>query len=157
MRKIVILFYLGIVGASYFQLLLFFGVPSPFGIILTPSDHPYIPPMSLVFLAPTDKCEGWSLYYQQGRLGPFTVSVPTIHYFSDGYMVYNSYIITGDPIRDTINYFKALLWPNIVIVPLKEMPACQERVIAQVPGYIVVAVMIIALTSKLYYKFRRVW
>jgi hypothetical protein len=158
LKKAIVLFYLGaVIGASWVQLALYFGIPAPAGIILTPSDMPYMPPLSVVFLVPTDTCQGWSLYYQHGRLfGVLDIQIPTIHYFDSGYMVFNYYVITGNLVADVVNYFKALLFPDIVIVKADSVQ-CTERVVAYIPGYFTVVLMLVATPIRLVYKFRRVW
>jgi hypothetical protein len=60
-RKAIVLFYLGILGFAWLQLLWFLGLPAPGGLVLTPSASPYIPPLSLVITAPANTCEGWSI------------------------------------------------------------------------------------------------
>lgn len=159
LKKAIVLFYLGaVIGASWVQLALFLGIPAPAGIIITPSDYPWLPPLSVVFFEanPTGQCQGWSLYFQTGKLGPLYIQVPTVHYFDSGYMVYNNYVITGNAWTDLVNYFKAMIWPSVVVQRVYGI-TCPARVVAAIPGEFTVLIMALALSVRLYYKFRRVW
>ena len=71
-------------------------------------------------------------------------------------MVLNYYVINGNPVADVVDYFKALLFPNIVILKADSVQ-CTERVVAYIPGYVTVVLMLVAIPIRLVYKFRRVW
>lgn len=155
LKKLVILAYLVVLGFSYLQIVWFFGIPSFGGIILTPSAHPYVPPLSLVITKPSNVCNGWSVYFLDAHLGPFPIKIPVMHYFADGYELFNGRaIFTDNVIENVINYFHAMIDPKWVIV--KSNKQCVAEVVAVVPAPLVILTFI-ALMIPIYYNHRRIW
>lgn len=155
MRKAIVLFYLVVLGFSYWQVLWFFGVPAVGGLVLTPSAHPYIPPLSLIIVRPSNVCDGFSVYYQNAQLFGINIKIPVVHYFAGNYEFYNYKARLGETPLETIkNYFEALIWPSWAVVNTKKQ--CVAQVIAVVPAPLVLF-SFVALTIPIYYGIRRVW
>jgi len=153
LKKALVIFYIFLLGVSWLQLVWFFGYPSIGGFILTPSAHPYIPPLSMVLTVPDSTCEGWSVKLVDAQFFGLRLTIPVVHYFQrfNGrvYESYNYYVL-----GDVAGYFRALLWPTWVSTPYSG--TCAARVVAVVPTPVVV-LSFLALTIKLWYKGRRVW
>ncbi|AAU25965.1 hypothetical protein TTSV1_gp15 [Thermoproteus tenax spherical virus 1] len=156
LKKLLIIFYLIILGFSWLQLPWFFGITSVGGLVLTPSSYPYIPPLSLIVTVPTNTCEGWSVYFVNGTwLGLFEIHVPVVHYFSGRYEIFNMRASFGSSVLDNIkHYIEALIWPEMAAVPYNH--SCAARVIFIIPSPIVL-ISFAALGYHIYYRFRRVW
>lgn len=155
MRKALVFFYLIILGFSYMSLAFFFGFFGGGGVVLTPSAHPYIPPLSVVIATPSDVCSGWSIYYMRARFLTVDVYVPIVHYFSNGYELANYFTLGTSPIETLRNYVEALIQPKWVVMPMGNKK-CVAQVIAVIPAPLVI-ISFSALFIPIYYKYRRVW
>lgn len=155
-RKLVVLFYVAILGITWLQLLWFFGYPVVGGLILTPSAHPYLPPMTLIITVPANTCQGWSVKMVPAKWLGLDIYLPVVHYFEGGYEMANYFPLDAGLPDVIFNYFKALISPYWVAIPAHNAK-CVARVVAYVPGPLILAAMIVALTTKLWYGFRRVW
>jgi hypothetical protein len=158
-RKAVVLIYLAFLGFSWLQLVWFFGYPSIGGFVLTPSAHPYIPPLSLIVVKPSDACNGWAVKLIEVSWMGMKLYLPVVHYFakvgSVTYEYFNYYVLT-DNVRDNIvNYFYRIVDPKWVAMPY--YGECVAEVVAVVPSPIVIIIMAVALTTAIYYKGKRVW
>jgi len=156
-RNLLIFFYALTVYLSYSQVVLLAGGYVPVGFILTPSDMPWAPPMSLVVLSPEFKGEGWGVRFVEGAFG---LKVPVVHYFycADACYEYipNSKARFGEtPWETALNTLEALLPPWTPAVAPSERPA--YGVVFILPAWVYLLLMVYALRHKLYYLGRRVW
>jgi len=159
LRKAVVLIYLAFLGFSWLQLTWFFGYPSVGGFVLTPSAHPYIPPLSLVVVKPSNVCNGWSVKLLDVNWLGFRLHLPIVHYFakvgSVTYEYFNYYVLTESMWTNVVNYFYRLVDPKWVAVQYNGQ--CVAEVVAVIPAPIVIIVMTVALTTAIYYRGKRVW
>lgn len=155
MKKAIVLFYLIVLGFSYLQIPWIFGYVTVGGLVLTPSAYPYLPPLSLVIVKPSDICEGFSIYLIDVKVVGFPLKLPVVHYFHDGYEFFNIKARIGETPWETIyNYFDAIISPTWALA--KSDRRCVAQVIAIVPVPLVL-LSFIALSIPIYYKLRRVW
>lgn len=130
------------------------------GFVLTPSAHPYIPPLSLVVAIPGG-CDGWCVKLEKVRWLSYEIYVPIVHYFAEVngrlYEYYNYYTLSDSVFDNVANYFYRLVYPKWVAMPLDDPNKLAARVVLVVPAPVVLFVMIVALATKLYYGGRRVW
>ncbi|MEZ0319738.1 MAG: hypothetical protein ABWK05_07095 [Pyrobaculum sp.] len=126
------------------------------GIVLTPSAHPYVPPLSVIFTMPSHNvCEGWSVYTIEASFFGWRIYVPVVHYFERGYEYANAFTLSTSPLDTMKNYIEALIWPKWVVMPAGEK-RCVAKVIAVIPAPIVILTFT-ALYIPIYYGYRRVW
>lgn len=154
-RKLTVFVYLIFLGISWLQLTWFFGYPSVGGFVLTPSAHPYIPPLSLVITVPSEgTCEGWAVKLVKANFYGADIYLPVVHYFTKAgsltYEVFNYY-----PFGDVVGYFRALLFPKWVATPYNG--TCVAKVVFIIPAPVVILITIIALTTRLYLGLKRIW
>lgn len=163
--RLALFFYALVVALSWWQVLMFFGGYSPVAIILTSSSMPYMPPLSVLFLAPAQgDWEGWGVRLVDASLFGVPVKLPLAHYYSckGGQcteVVYNAKSVLGrTPWETLVIQLYALLppYPTAVnTVPAEEVP---YRAVLAVPAYLFVPLMVWAVRlPRLYYRFRRVW
>jgi len=159
LRKAAVLIYLAFLGFSWLQLMWFFGYPSVGGFVLTPSAHPFIPPLSLVVVKPSNVCNGWSVKLIEVNWLGFKLNLPIVHYFakvgSTTYEYFNYYMLTDNVWNNVVNYFYRLVDPKWVAMQYNGQ--CVAEVVAVVPAPIVIIVMTVALTTAIYYRGKRVW
>ena len=153
-RKLAVFVYLILLGISWLQLTWFFGYPSVGGFVLTPSAHPYIPPLSLVITVPSNTCEGWAVKLVKANFYGVDMYLPVVHYFTKAgsitYEVFNYY-----QFGDVVGYFRALLFPQWAAVPYNG--TCVAKVVFIIPTAVVILITIIALTTRLYLGLKRIW
>lgn len=158
-RKAVVLIYLAFLGFSWLQLVWFFGYPSVGGFVLTPSAHPYIPPLSVVVTKPSTECNGWAVKLVDVNWLGFRMYLPIVHYFarvgSVTYEYFNYYVITDKVWDNLANYFYRLIDPRWVAIQYNGQ--CVAEVVAVVPAPVVIVIMAVALSTSIYYGARRVW
>lgn len=159
LRKALVLIYLAFLGISWLQLVWFFGYPSIGGFVLTPSAHPYIPPLSIVITKPSNECNGWAVKLTEVSWLGFKLYTPVVHYFAkvghNTYEYFNYYVLTDNIQENIANYFYRLLDPKWVAVQYNGQ--CVAEVIGVVPAPIVIIVMAVALTTAIYYAGKRIW
>jgi hypothetical protein len=159
LRKTLVIIYLAFLGFSWLQLMWFFGHPSVGGFVLTPSAHPYIPPLSLVVTKPSNVCDGWAVKLVEVSWMGFKLYMPVIHYFakvgSTTYEYFNYYVLTDNVWNNVVNYFYRLVDPRWVAMQYNGQ--CTAEVVAVVPAPIVIIIMAVALTTAIYYGAKRVW
>jgi len=159
LRKAVVLIYLAFLGFSWLQLTWFFGYPSVGGFVLTPSAHPYIPPLSLVVVKPSNVCNGWSVKLLDVNWLGFRLHLPIVHYFAKAgsvtYEYFNYYVLTDNVWSNVVNYFYRLVDPKWVAMQYGGQ--CVAEVVAVIPAPIVIIIMAVALTTAIYYGGKRVW
>jgi hypothetical protein len=159
LRKAVVLIYLAFLGFSWLQLMWFFGYPSVGGFVLTPSAHPYIPPLSLVIVKPSNVCDGWAVKFIEASFAGVKVYLPVVHYFakvgSTTYEYFNYYVLTDNVWDNIVNYFHRLVDPKWVAIQYNGQ--CVAEVVAVVPTPTVIVIMAIALTTTIFYAGKRIW
>jgi len=159
LRKAVVLIYLAFLGLSWLQLVWFFGYPSIGGFVLTPSAHPYIPPLSVVITKPSSECNGWAVKFTEVSWFGTKLYLPIVHYFAkvghNTYEYFNYYVLTDNIQANIVNYFYRLLDPRWVA--LQYNGQCVAEVVTVVPTPIVIVIMAIALSTAIYYGGKRVW
>jgi len=161
-RNAIIFFYALTVYLSYSQIILLAGGYAPIGFILTPSDMPYAPPLSMVVIAPQFYGgEGWGVRLIPASVFGVNMYVPVVHYYySDGgwweYVPNSRARLGATPIETAINMATALLPPY---TPATYSTATPPRfsVLFILPAWVYVPIMLYALKYKLYYRGRRVW
>jgi len=157
-RNLLIFFYAFTVYASYSQIILLAGGYAPIGFILTPSDMPWAPPLSMVVLSPEFKGEGWGVKFVDTPTG---LKIPIVHWYYCTSSVCYEYIpnskarFGSTPIETALNMLEALLPPWTPVVTVSSRPAFGVVFILPVWAYI--PLMLYALRYKLYYLGRRVW
>jgi len=157
-RNLLIFFYAFTVYASYSQIILLAGGYAPVGFILTPSDMPYAPPLSMVILSPHFDGEGWAVKFVDTALG---LKIPVVHwYYCSGSVCYeyipNSKARFGEtPLETALNMLEALLPPWTPVVTVSGRPA--YGVVFILPAWAYIPLMLFALRYKLYYRGQRVW
>jgi len=155
-KKIVVFVYLFVLGISALQLSWFFVGYAPGGIVLTPSASPHIPPLSVIVTIHTDRCEGWSVKIVPAKFFGYDIYIPVVHYFSDGYEMFNYYVLPQSfSINAVIDYFRALVFPSWVAV--RSNATCTGRVLFWIPGQFVLGLIIVALWIRLYLGTKRIW
>jgi hypothetical protein len=158
-RKAVVIVYLALLGISWLQLIWFLGTPSVGGFVLTPSAHPYIPPLSVVITKPSNVCDGWAVKLVDVNWLGFKLSLPVVHYFATvghtTYEYFNYYVLTDNVWDNLVNYFYRLVDPKWVATQYHGQ--CVAEVVAVIPTPIVIIIMAIALTTSIYYGHKRVW
>jgi len=159
LRKAIVLIYLAFLGFSYLQLMWFLGYPSVGGFVLTPSAHPYIPPLSLVIAKPSNACDGWAVKLVEVNFLNTKLYMPVVHYFakvgSVTYEYFNYYVVTDNVWNNLVNYFYRLVDPKWVAMQYNGQ--CAAEVVAVIPAPIVIIIMAVALTTAIYYGAKRVW
>jgi len=159
LRKALVLIYLAFLGISWLQLVWFFGYPSIGGFVLTPSAHPYIPPLSVVITKPSNECNGWAVKLTEVSWLGIKLYMPIVHYFAkvghNTYEYFNYYVLTDNVQENIVNYFYRLLDPKWVAMQYNGQ--CVAEVIGVVPAPIVIIVMAVALTTAIYYAGKRIW
>lgn len=159
LRKAVVLIYLVFLGFSWLQLMWFFGYPSVGGFVLTPSSHPFIPPFSLVVVKPSNTCNGWAVKFIEVSFFGSKLYLPVVHYFarvgSTTYEYFNYYALTDNVWNNVVSYFYRLVDPKWVAMQYNGQ--CVAEVVAVVPAPIVIIIMVVALTTAIYYRGKRVW
>ena len=159
LRKAVVLIYLAFLGLSWLQLVWFLGYPSVGGFVLTPSAHPYIPPLSVIITKPSNECNGWAVKLIEVSWFGTKLYLPVVHYFSKvgsvTYEYFNYYMLTENMWNNVVNYFYRLVDPRWVAIQYNGR--CVAEVVAVVPTPIVIVIMAIALSTAIYYGGRRVW
>jgi len=157
-RNFLIFFYALTVYLSYSQVILLAGGYAPVGFILTPSDMPWAPPLSMIILSPEFKGEGWGVKFIDGALG---LKVPVVHYFYCDHSGCYEYIpnskarFGSTPWETAVNMLEALLPPWTPAVFPSSRPA--YGVVFMLPAWVYIPLMLFALRYKLYYLGRRVW
>jgi len=155
-KKVIVFVYLFVLGISALQLSWFFVGYAPGGIVLTPSASPHIPPLSVIITVPTNMCSGWSVKIVPAKFLGYDIYIPVVHYFSDGYEMFNYYVLpTSFSIDAVVDYFRALFFPSWVAV--KSNAVCTGKVLFWIPGQLVLGLMIVALWIKLYLGAKRIW
>jgi hypothetical protein len=158
-RKAVVIIYLALLGMSWLQLVWFFGHVSVGGFVLTPSAHPYIPPLSVVITKPSTECNGWAVKLVDVNWMGFKLYLPIVHYFSKvghtTYEYFNYYVISDNVWDNLKNYFYRLIEPRWVAIQYNGQ--CVAEVVAVIPTPIVIILMAIALTTTIYYAGKRIW
>jgi hypothetical protein len=159
LRKAVVLIYLAFLGFSWLQLVWFFGYPSVGGFVLTPSAHPYIPPLSLVITKPSNECNGWAVKFADIYWMGVKLHMPVVHYFAKAdsvtYEYFNYYVISDNVWDNVVNYFYRIIDPKWVATHYRG--TCAAEVVAVIPTPIVIIIMAVALTTAIYYGPKRVW
>jgi len=159
LRKALVLIYLSFLGFSWLQLMWFFGYPSVGGFVLTPSAHPYIPPLSLVIVKPSNECNGWAVKLVEVNWMGVKLYLPVVHYFakvgSVTFEYFNYYVLTDNVWTNVVNYFYRIIDPRWV--GMQYNGQCVAEVVAVIPAPIVIIVMAVALTTAIYYGAKRVW
>jgi len=159
LRKALVLIYLAFLGISWLQLVWFFGYPSIGGFVLTPSAHPYIPPLSVVITKPSNECNGWAVKLTEVSWLGIKLYMPIVHYFAkvghNTYEYFNYYVLTDNVQENIVNYFYRLLDPKWVAMQYNGQ--CVAEVIGVVPAPIVIIIMAVALTTAIYYAGKRIW
>ena len=158
-RKAVVIVYLALLGMSWLQLIWFFGYPSVGGFVLTPSAHPYIPPLSVVITKPSTECNGWAVKLTEVSWFGVKLYLPIVHYFSKvgsvTYEYFNYYMLTDNVWDNLKNYLYRLVDPKWVAIQYNGQ--CAAEVVAVIPTPIVIIIMAIALTTTIYYAGKRIW
>jgi hypothetical protein len=158
-RKAVVIIYLAFLGFSWLQLVWFFGYPSIGGFVLTPSAHPFIPPLSVVITKPSTECNGWAVKLVPVKWMGIDLYLPVVHYFakvgSITYEYFNYYVLTDNVWENIKNYFYRIVDPYWVGVQYNGQ--CVAEVVAVIPTPIVIIIMAIALTTSIYYGSKRIW
>lgn len=164
--RLLLLFYAMIVALSWWQLMLLLGGYSPVGVVLTASSMPYLPPLSVAFLAPAPpgNWEGWGVRLVDAYAFGVPVKVPLLHYYICSSntcieVIPNSKSRLGTSALDTLAIQAYALLPPYpqvqYTVPRGEV---QYIVTLPIPAYVFVPLMLWAVRlPRLYYKFRRVW
>lgn len=159
LRKAIVLIYLAFLGFSWLQLVWFFGYPSVGGFVLTPSAHPYIPPLSLLIVKPSNECNGWAIKLFEINWMGLKLYLPVVHYFAKvgpvTYEYFNYYVITNNVWDNVVNYFHRIIDPKWV--GMQYNGPCVAEVVAVIPAPLVILIMAIALTTAIYYGAKRVW
>jgi len=160
-----ILFWLALWYLAWTQVLALLGFYAPVLIILTPSDMPYLPPLSIIFFVPGELPRDGGAYpvVDYAPLwGP--LKAPVVHYaaYDNGKCVYiipnakataDRYLTWMAP----INYIADLLPPYPSLTLQSECRWASYGAFS-IPGYAVFLLQIaILMAPKYYYKFRRVF
>ncbi len=164
LRNLAVLIYAATVELSILQVFLLMGAYAPVGFILTTSDMPYLPPMSMVVLLPyiPPNYSGWAAAEVPLSLWGVEIYAPVVHSFAVGATACYEYIPNAkaafglSPLETARNMILGLLPPWI---PL-ERPCVYRPVYAvafAVPAWAYIPLMAFALRYKLYYRFKRVW
>jgi len=161
-RNALIFFYAFTVYASYSQIILLAGGYTPVGFILTPSDMPYAPPLSMVVIVPNfEDMEGWGVRFIDAYVVGVKIHIPVVHYYyyEDGKWweyVPNSKAKIGFTVVETaVNMLTSLLPPYTPAIYPSNPPSF--KVIFILPAWAYIPIMLFALRYKLYYRGRRVW
>lgn len=168
LAKIPLFFYALVVALSWWQLMLLLGAYSPVGIVLTASSMPYLPPLSVAFLAPAPPggWEGWGVRLADAQVFGVPVKLPLLHYYicNNGggtctEVVPNSKSRLGaTPLETLAIQLFALIPPYPAASYAVDRAEVPYRVVLAVPAYVFVPLMAWAVRlPPLYYKFRRVW
>jgi len=162
LRNLLVFFYAFTVYISYSQIILLAGGYAPVGFVLTPSDMPYAPPLSMVVLAPTFEGDGgWGVRFIDAYVYGVRVEVPVVHYYyREGgqwweYVPNSRARLGSTPLETALNMLWALLPPWTPAVYPSDPP--RFKVLFTLPAWAYVPLMLFALRYKLYYRGRRVW
>jgi len=163
LRNAAVLFYAFTVYVSYSQFILLAGGYAPIGFILTPSDMPYAPPLSMVVLAPHFHGDrGWGARLIDAYIYGVKVHIPVVHYYyrdSDGgwweYVPNSKARLGATPLETTTYMLQALVPPYTPAVYPSDPP--RFGVLFILPAWAYVPLMLYALRYRLYYRGRRVW
>ncbi len=164
LRNLLIFFYALTVELSIFQAALLFGYYAPVGFVLTASDMPYLPPLSLVFLAPAPEgpWSGWGVAFYDAQILGVPIKVPVFHYYTVGNGYCSEYIpnkratLGSTPIETLMIQLSALLPPwEGYVRPCVKAPSV--KAVFVVPAWTYIPIMLFALRYRLIRRLKVVW